>query len=349
MKNCKKVIAVLLVAIFVFSGCFMLPVEPEVMIPPIVSIPEVTSFDTTPVLRGDVESVFNPTAFMVVGVQIPLQFAVAGFPILDIYVSAGDEVREGDLLASLNFEDSDSVLPVLVTNRDNLRINLTQATERLNLIRRLEQESGVPLNSATYAASVRQIQRELNITNFVIDNIGGDIEATRSIFSPMDGFVVSVMPWGEHTISDTSSSVITLSEHSRLIFEIRDSDAVSIMNIGDKYEILAAGELFLTEMVHPAVIGFQDRPNVNERAFLVVVGEDPDIARGVRGEVQNFLAGVKDVVYVDIKHINKVDDRYFVYVYENGTRTMRDVVPGLFGNERVEILEGLSEGELIVV
>ncbi len=39
----------------------------------------------------------------------------------------------------------------------------------------------------------------------------------------------------------------------------------------------------------------------------------------------------------------------YVYVVENGVAERRDVVPGLENEELVEIIEGLEEGEQIVV
>jgi RND family efflux transporter MFP subunit len=63
----------------------------------------------------------------------------------------------------------------------------------------------------------------------------------------------------------------------------------------------------------------------------------------------NILTGIRNnVLVLPNSSVKKEDDRFFVQVFENKKIKLRDVVVGLVGDNKVEIISGLTEGEQIV-
>jgi hypothetical protein len=70
---------------------------------------------------------------------------------------------------------------------------------------------------------------------------------------------------------------------------------------------------------------------------------------GMSAEVAILIDTVEDVVFVPIQAVSYNGDSQVVYVMKNGVRERREVVAGSFTEEFIEIKDGLSEGEEVLL
>jgi len=96
-------------------------------------------------------------------------------------------------------------------------------------------------------------------------------------------------------------------------------------------------------------MGIPEPAENDPRAFLVV--EDETAAIGGRSflQLRVVLDEAVDVISLPHTAVNTVGERSFIFVMEDGVRTIREVELGLVGNLGVEIVSGVVEGEIVVI
>ena len=66
------------------------------------------------------------------------------------------------------------------------------------------------------------------------------------------------------------------------------------------------------------------------------------------GNIHVVLDTAPEVLVVPSRVIHRYEDRTFVFVLEDGLRSLRDVEVGLVGNVYVESISGLEAGEQVI-
>ncbi|MEA4824500.1 MAG: biotin/lipoyl-binding protein [Clostridiaceae bacterium] len=87
-----------------FSGCYFLPKEEEILEPPL-KVPEAVSYKTYTVQKGTIERYISGTGkFESTDTEI-LYYQTTSGRLKEIYVKSGDEVKSGDLIVELDTGD----------------------------------------------------------------------------------------------------------------------------------------------------------------------------------------------------------------------------------------------------
>ena len=82
---------------------------------------------------------------------------------------------------------------------------------------------------------------------------------------------------------------------------------------------------------------------------IEVYGLSPDVGRGTQASISLTLAKAEDVLVLPRGMIRSYLGRRYVQVLNNGVREERDVQLGLESATEVEIVEGLKEGEEVII
>ena len=120
--------------------------------------------------------------------------------------------------------------------------------------------------------------------------------------------------------------------------------------VGQKADIDIAGKTY--EGTVSKIDGMATQNNSGAMVVGVDVNIDnPDenIFLGVEAKVYVHMAKAEDVVTVPIEVINSDRDGDFVYVEENGVVAKRRITTGIASDSAIEVKEGLSEGENVVM
>jgi len=336
-----------------FAGCFALPYEAPALSPPYVAQPSPREFFAVPVARGDIKLEANPIAiYRPARIEIQ-RFPINGVLVQGIYVTFGDEVLEGDIIASLYAPEIQSEFDELSDRYARLNMELDLLIQRRELTRRLAEESGEPVNDTLFTAPVANLRSELDLLQVLLAHVGS-LNEGRYLRATMDGRVSNVASFSEGMRTDSRVAIAVISDQAFSSFVVQ-GDEVELMNVGDRFEMTLDDEVFLMEVIDPDEFGFIRELVVREEdedgpteAFLAFADALPRQGSTARGMLHIPLDQVIDVLYIPVSSLHRYEGRNFVYVLEDGVRTVRDVVPGFEGEGHIEIISGLSEGELII-
>ena len=344
-KTIKTCIPILL--LLFLTGCFALPTEAPALPPPVLRIAQSPHIPTEPVARGSVQMTANPQAVYVPVREERLQFEAEGIPIQGIFVTAGDQVTAGDVIAALYMPEVTAELNSLHRTRDDLQLRLSQVNERRALALAQAETSGIPIDDAHFLQTRANILTDLEILQMDIDHMQ-ELNSTRYLRATMNGVVNSAAPFVVNMQSQPRQTIATITDHTYTAFVIT-TRAADFMHPGDYFDMTLGGGTFLMQVVCPDEFNFTRSTSHRYEAFLIFVDSPPTLREGDRGNVHVLFDEVQDVLYIPAASLRRVGEyRTFVYVMENDVRTIRDVVIGLEGDRHIEIISGLTEGELVV-
>ena len=344
----KKIItSIPLLLIFFLTGCFALPSEAVALPPPVITVPEPPLFSTVPVARGTVQMIADVHATYVPGIEERLYFAETGIPILGIFVTAGDHVQAGDIVAALDIPEIGEELEALTQRRDGLALALRHTEERHATALAIAEITGNPVDDLQFIQRRADLLSELGVVDMYILYLRRRDEA-RYLRSPINGVVSRATTFLFGMETHARRQLVVIADHDYTAFVVRNPMA-EYLHPGDYHYIIINGNSYLMQVVDPDEVGFTRSDFSRYEAFLVFIDTPPSLSSGATGSVQIDFGQVHDVLYVPTTVLRRAgEERAFVYVLEDGLRTIRDVEVGLVGNEVVEILSGLEEGELVI-
>ena len=361
----KKTIVQCFLVLFL-SGCFGLPVEPPLMRLPVVTVPEPVTFNTVIVHRGDVASYAMPSAIIAPTDEVDMFFPFDGLQVAGIYVWVGDTVEVGDLIASLYMPDLEEEIDGLVASRDRLFLEMAHVYEQRQTAVYHAGVLGEPIDDTPFVNTIRNISSDLEVVDLKLSFFFDEYESGY-LRAEVGGTVRLVTQFYEGMLSFTRAEfpLVRISDFAEPVFVVYGQAEALFMNVGDRYDLILHEVAWPMIVVDPEELGIPLRddwvmavtgraplptgvPQRITAAFLMFEVEPPLLPPGSFGRVYMPFGAVYDVVYVEIRDLHEVGGKYFVYVYEDGLRMRRDVVPGFFGNTTVEIISGLNEGELLI-
>ena len=326
------------------TGCSLLPAVEAFPSPPAIFVPQERFFLTEPVKRGDVISEDTLIANHVPAASMRHFFTEDDIKITEFFVTFGDRVVEGDLIALLDTDDLERELEELRLTRQISELELRQLSERQALLsRRLPY---MAMDSASYRWARDSLRLTIEHHDKLIEHVESQIES-RHLRAGMDGVITTLVIFFEGLYSNSRVNVATVSDISVTAFVVQ-GDLATDMNPGDRFKMTLDDELYDMIIIDPIDHGMNVEPD-ETTAYLTFVDEPPDIGFSVRGIVHIILDEASNVLYIPVSLLNRVENRIFVYVPdENGMRNVRNVVPGIEGKIYIEIVNGLEEGELII-
>ncbi|MCL2605396.1 MAG: efflux RND transporter periplasmic adaptor subunit [Defluviitaleaceae bacterium] len=347
MKVSKYFMIIILVFSAGFlSGCFALPVEEEYRPIAFFSLREPPPWRTVEVTYGDVELLTTITARHQPAKEEVVRFPVAGALITGIYVNVGDEVKEGDIIASLDRSGVSGELERFTREEARLMLRIEQLNERHAHSLWMAEISEVPIDDSFYINQRRDMLEDLYMLRLELDYFRRQYES-RLVRAPIDGIVTNAMAFIERQFSAANHQVAVIADQTLSIFVV-DVREAEIMEIGSRYEMDVAGTFVWVEVIDPLEWGIERPPQVWVEAILIADGGGTFAARAI-GRINAVLAGAYDVLHVPTAAIHSVNDQHFVYVLEDGLRRLRMVEIGLHSPQFTEIIGGLTQGEEVVI
>ena len=325
-----------LAGLFLLTGCFALPVEDPVPPPPIARVPEPRALRTQVVRRGDVYRYAQVTAFYVQTREDRLSFPLTGHLVQDIFVNIGDSVQEGDILASLEWPELTQQYAAALRREELLLLNLNQLNAR--------RAQGLPDDTDQR----NHLTRELSLLRMEMDYLRGWYQKLY-LRATLDGVVSHVIPFTEGLVSD-ARIIVTIVDMTYSVFEIRSTDIVEYMEVGDRFTLNINRIPHEAVVVCPYEIGIDRRNARGHEVYLALVDEGVVLPSNPSANLRFEFDVARDVLFVPVRSVHRSGGRVYVYILnELGMRTMRIVETGLRGNTAYEIISGLYEGDVIVL
>lgn len=288
---------------------------------------------------GSIEPAFTvDTATVELPLELPAQLYVerdaavvarAQGTVDSLFVELGDRVNAGQLLARLESADQEIALASADAAYDNLgRV--------ANRARSLMKSGG------TSVADSEQVEFQLRQADIARRKARRDLELTR-VTAPFEGVVTSrsVRPRRYVAVGET---LFRVTEAAPLYVRVRVPEgSASTLRIGQQASITGAnGERGVATIVHTAPI--IDAASGTREAVLRLTNAHTNLVAGANVTVQ--LASERRRI-ISVARAAIAPEGYAL-VIDNGRSTLRPVTVGRdLGNGRVEVVSGLSPGELL--
>ena len=282
-----------------------------------------------------------------------LSFSVDGRRLAGVYVSLGDTVKKGDLLAELLCEEEQDYLNELEYAITTQEMQITQLQEKKELDLAQLSRKKAELPEEEYLAKVTKIEQEyqrktediedqLYIERMQYDELYQWIEGCK-IYAGLDGTVTYMGELGSEYSSWSRGKVFTVSDDAECAFLCTEPGFVSYFSEGEHYVFSSStGEEFET------VLTTKDDATGLMR-FELVEGRQSTVL-GQRVMYSLVLEERQDVLNLPKSAVHFVDGDAYVYVFDSeGNRQAKKIEVGLQADMKVEIISGLSEGEEVIL
>lgn len=312
------------------TGCYFFPAEEELLDPPTVAVEDI-AYSTYTAKQKTIEDKTVATGYVVCKSQFNAGFPESGGTIKTIYVTAGQYVEKGDLLAELDTGNLSYLYEQqkLIVEKALLRYNSTgSADDRLtyemeqNTLAEYERQLG---NSRIYAGMTGQVCYVQSL------NPGDTVTAYKTIVKIVDPSQICI----QYTASNMKS-----------------------FPLGQKVTITVDGEDLPgyvsktpTEVTEGVYDEFPSILSDTESIYCEFTDELPSfLTVGQTADITAVFASHENAVVISKTLVKTDGDRTYVTILdENDNKTEVDVTVGIQNATEAEILTGLNAGDRVVV
>ncbi|MEJ6654780.1 MAG: efflux RND transporter periplasmic adaptor subunit [Pseudomonas sp.] len=331
---------------------------------------------TAPVERTDIEDsvtalgTLEPLNYVDVGTQVSGQLDV-------LHVEEGDQVEEGQLLAEIDdtiylakVEANEAQLENLqaqLADRESTQILARLQAERQRNLIKLDatsqeavEQADATLRSAT--AQIAALKAQIRQLESQLKEARADLNYTR-IYAPMTGTVVDQLANQGQTLNanQTAPIIVQIADLSTMTVRTQVSEAdITQLKVGMPVWFTTLGQpdvrrdgvlrqiLPTPEIVNNVVLF---------NALFDVPNPDGNLLPQMSAQVFFVKAAADNVLTIPVSALQPVqqrpgagaDKRYTVQVLEDGQPQHRVITVGTMTRVSAEVLEGLEEGDEVVV
>jgi macrolide-specific efflux system membrane fusion protein len=348
------------------------------------STPKAT-FITADVVRMDLEESVLASGTLKAFKTVAVGAQVSG-QLKTLRVALGDKVRKGQLLAEIDPVLQKNTLKDSEAQVENLR---AQKRSRQELLKQYDlayqRQKLMSAKDATSKADMEIAQSQLESTRYdiaaleaqihratiAVDTAQANLEYTR-INAPIDGVVISIDTEEGQTVVSTQSAttILTLATLDTMTVKakISEADVIKVKPGLTTYFALlgdADGRYYSKlRAIEPGPVssgtGSSGTSNstssgsssaVYYYGLFEVPNSDNRLKVSMTAQVTIILNQVKHVLCIPVSALGdkQKDGRTAVKVLEGGITQSRNIRTGISNNVQVQVLEGLREGEKVVV
>jgi len=329
----KKSVLILMIPIIsiVLSSCYLFPREEQILAPPLIEPAEIT-YSVIEVERGDIERKLTSYGSFVSVEQSNVFYEGTSGRIDTIEVSIGDEVEQGQILARLE------------TGNLQSRIRIQELSHR-----KVEIAYERALESGADKYSLELAEIDLELADMALESLKDELE--RSILrAPISGSVVYVdSRVREGDWVNEFQVLVRIADPDNLQLECSGSD-ITEFKTGMVVDVRIGEETYSGKVVStPADVPYGGDENL-KRVIRIEVDDMPDtVELGDNAGVSYTIEKSEDTIVLPKQVIRTFVNRKYVMLLEDGLRVERDIEIGIETATQVEVLSGLSEGEVVIV
>lgn len=193
------------------------------------------------------------------------------------------------------------------------------------------------------------VSEQLNLMTY--ENAQEDYElAEQGIVADFDGVVTEVLAINGMPVAE-SSQLLTVanSDEVKVSFSVGKYDLARIA-VGQSAEIEISGSTYtgsITKINKMATLTASGNAQIG--AEIHIDNPDEGIYIGLDAKVKIYADKAEDALLIPVMALNADKDGDFVYVEENGIVVRKDVVTGISTTEYIEVKEGLSVEDKVIV
>lgn len=312
------------------------------------------------------------TSFLhVTGTTEPLEKARIGSlvegTIAEILVDEGAEVKKGDVLIRLDKKDfiieKNRAQAALTASRAELA-QAEHALEQITLdwqrIQALYEQRVIPkhrydaVRASYLVAEARREETRARVKKREAELAYAEKKyADAIVLAPFDGVITNkflhegeisslwAYNWETLEIMDISSIKIDSWVSERFLAEIKSGMTAYIDFDAYPGQTFTGTVTSVTRAVDPVKRTFKTR--------IVIPNPGGKLTGGMFARIRFVLETKHDVVIIPIKEVIEQLEGFFVFVVEDNRAVWRKIVPGIREGDFIEVIDGISKGEFVVV
>ena len=281
-----------------------------------------------------------------------LSFQSGGRRLEAVYVSMGYTVEKGDLLAEVYCDEEKEELANLKYQiktqqmkieqlKEQKELELTQLARKKGSMTAVEYEAKIAALEDNYRIQSEDLEDSIFVEQLEYDALYQWIEGCK-IYATMDGTITY--------LRDTSSAVVwagekvmSISDSAECAFLCDDVEYASYFTVGDTYEFATS-----TGVTYETVLTEVD---VDEKIMRFELATPQyNMTMGQRVLYSLVLDEREDALSIPKSAVYYVGDQAYVYYFDKaGDRQIKSITVGLQADSRVEVLDGLVEGEEVIL
>ncbi len=344
---------------------------------------ETTQYLTSPVTRGDIRETVLATGTLTAFKQVSVGAQASG-QVNSLKVDLGDSVKQGDLIAEIDAQSQENALRIAEADLENIKAQraakeatLKQAQSEYkrqgNMLKakatsQQDYEDALATLTAT-KADIAALDAQIVAATIDVDTARVDLGYTR-ITAPMDGVVVAVVTKEGQTVNAAQSTptIVKLAHLDTMTVEAEISEA-------DVVHVQAGQKVFFTILGEPdnqyeaalrsivpapdSIVDDADGTTTSSadkaiyyNALFDVPNPDHKLRISMTAEVTIVLDEARDVLLIPESALGNKDGQgaYPVRILnQDGRPETRSVRVGLSDSVNIQVLEGLEEGDLVIL
>ncbi|MFZ1986281.1 MAG: efflux RND transporter periplasmic adaptor subunit [Desulfatitalea sp.] len=344
--------------------------------------PPKTTYITAPVVRLDLQESVLATGTLKAFKTVAVGAQVNG-QLKTLHVALGDKVRKGQLLAEIDsvlpqntLKDAEAQVENLQAQKRSKQVLSKQydlAYQRQNQMNAKDASSKADLESAmaqleSTRHDIASLEAQIKKAIIAVDTAQANLGYTR-INAPIDGTVISIdTEQGQTLVSNqTATTILTLATLDTMTVKAKISEAdvtkvkpglpTYFTLLGDS-ETRYYGQL---RAIEPGPVssstttsGTSTSSSTNPAIYYYGLFEIPNpknkLKVSMTAQVAIVLNQVKQALCIPVSVLeNKKDDTAAVHVLSGEKTETRTIRTGISNNVNVQVIEGLNEGDKIIV
>ena len=318
---------------------------------------DVNNLQIVPVTRRDIGSTVIATGIIKpsVGSEVRVGCRVSGI-VNKLHVSVGDHVNKGQLLAELDHTELEARYNQATASLKNAQAKLQYAIVDVERKRELSKESLISQNELDEAERAYDVAKsELEQSEANLDYAGIQLEYTK-IKAPISGVVASVSTQEGETVaaSFAAPTFVTIIDLNRL--EVwAYVDETDIGRIDESQQAFFTVDTYTDTDFEGKVTAIYPKAEIQDNVvnyvtILEIIDSQGKILRPeMTTTVTIYLEKKENVLTVPNNAVQREEGQKYVYVSQNDQIIKKQVKVGWKDKRYTEIMEGLKEGEKVVI
>ncbi|UVI31918.1 efflux RND transporter periplasmic adaptor subunit [Paenibacillus spongiae] len=319
------------------GGCSLLPQGEQTLKPPLIK-PAQEKIDAVEVKKGKIERVFFGTAVIASSQVVPVFYKDSGGRLKDVYVTQGEKVKAGQLIAELE------------TGNLNMQIEL----QKLN-VERMQIEYNRVRRAQADENEIRLKQIDLERETIQLDALQKQYNASRLV-APIGGVITFLDEIHSGDGVTGYRPIVNIADPNELylVFESEDKKDISPIQINMDVEVSIKKEKLKGKVIQsPSGAPLAENPEQAERnSKRLLVSFDPgklEIEMGQSADLRIVLERQEGVIVIPRSGLRTYMGRNYVQVLDGERRKEVDVEPGVMTSTEVEIRAGLEPGQKVIL
>jgi len=305
----------------------LLPKEEAALAVPLVT-PAAVEYKTQAAALSSISNKVTMYGKIFALTQQSLYFTYEKGRIKEILVEVGDQVKAGDVLASINTDTIDLQVKLQKLEVKKAQIYYDAAAE------------GTTERQIAYA-SLQQQQIQL-------DALQAQKEGS-TITAPFDGVITYTYKTAIGELVAGYETIITIADPATLMVTTDDALAVNL-SVGGTALLTLRDSSTADALVVETPATIDSKSVTATSAYLTFSSDIPAKARNGADVKIDYVTEQKDnVIVLAKKCVISANNRKYVSVFENGLRVEKDVEVGISNETDIEIVSGLAIGDLVIL